>query len=131
MGAAGSGGAAGQAGSGGIGIVPQHVWVANLPLSVPAGTAACIEGPYSIPGGGSIVYDISDSGDNMDVSVVSDGSACDGSTGFAVTSSTAWSGLQSVQANTLNVGLYDLAITCYNLTADCTPYLNAFGYQDP
>jgi len=109
----------------------QHIWVANVPESVPAGVAACVEGPYVSPSGASLFYDIGDPyGDDMDVSIVSYGYACDGSTGYAITSSPNWAGRASPGTGSLPGGPYQLAITCYNLVDDCTPNLYAFGYED-
>jgi hypothetical protein len=58
------------------------------------------------------------------------GSDGDGSAGYAVTSATAWNGRQSVKTGPLPGGRYNLAVTCYNVTAYCEPLLNAFGYED-
>jgi hypothetical protein len=109
----------------------QHLWVANISESVPPGIAACIEGPFSSPSGATIFYDITDvQNDDMDVSVVADGEACDGSAGYALTSSTDWTGRQSAKTGALPGGHYNLAVTCYNPLVYCAAYLSSFGYQD-
>jgi len=109
----------------------QHIWVANAPQAVPAGVASCQEGPYQSPSGASIFYDIGDSyGDDMDVSIVAYGDHCDGSSGYAVSTSPSWAGRISPSTGSLPGGLYQLAITCYNLVDDCTPLLYSFGYED-
>jgi hypothetical protein len=109
----------------------QHIWVQNVSESVPPGVAACVEGPYVSPSGASIFYDITDTyGDNMDVSVVAEGYACDGSTGYAISSSTSWAGRSSRDTGSLPGGPYNLAITCYNLVDYCTPTLFQFGYEN-
>ena len=109
----------------------QHIWVANAPETVPAGSADCYEGPYVSPSGASLFYDITDTyGDYMDVSIVAYGDTCDGSSGYAITHSTDWAGRSSPGTGPVPGGSYQLAITCYNLVDPCTPYLYAFGYED-
>jgi hypothetical protein len=109
----------------------QHLWVANMSESVPAGLGACVEGPFSNPSGASIFYDISDVlHDDMAVSIVPEGSPCDGSAGYLVWDSTDWMGRQSAMTGSLAGGRYSLAVTCYNVSADCEPFLYAFGYED-
>ena len=109
----------------------QHLWVANVPESVPPGYSACVEGPYVSPSGASLFYDISDTlGDAMDVSIVPHGYPCDGYTGYAITTSPNWAGRASPGTGSLPGGAYDLAINCNNLVYNCEPFLYAFGYED-
>jgi hypothetical protein len=115
----------------GCGGKVQHLWVANVPESVPPGIAACVEGPYISPSGASLFYDISNTqGDDMDVSIVADGTPCDGSYGFAVYSSLNWNFRVSPSTGSLQGGPYNLAITCYNTDVYCTSFLYAFGYEN-
>jgi hypothetical protein len=115
----------------GCGGKVQHIWVANYTESVPPGIAACVEGPYISPSGASLFYDISNTlGDDMDVSIVPDGSACDGSSGFALYSSTSWNFRVSPSTGPLPGGPYNLAITCYNTLDYCQSFLYAFGYEN-
>jgi len=127
-----TGGTAGGAGAAGgaAGAIP-HVWVANVALNVPPGYSACVEGPYYSPSGANLFYDISDTvNDDMAVSIVANGNACDGSTGYGTISSTNWtSGASGFTTGALPGGAYLLAITCYNVAYDCTPFLSVFGYQ--
>jgi hypothetical protein len=106
-------------------------WVVNVGDSVPAGYSACVEGPYALPSGADIVFDVTDTvGDDMDVSVVRDGSSCDGSSGYGVAASSDWAGTLSRDTGSLPAGNYDLAVTCYNLIYDCTFTVTTFGYLD-
>ncbi len=90
-------------------------WVGNVGDSIPAGTSACVEGPYANPDGGDIVFDITDTfGDDMDVSVVQNGASCDGSRGYGKVGSTSWAGTLSSDTGPLPAGLYSLAVSCYN-----------------
>ncbi|HXJ21504.1 MAG TPA: hypothetical protein VMT03_14850 [Polyangia bacterium] len=109
----------------------EHLWVANYEESVGPGIAACVEGPYVSPSGASVFYDISDTfGDDMDVSIVPAGYACDGSSGLALYSSSNWDFRVSPSTGSVPAGSYSLAITCYNVVDYCTPFLYAFGYED-
>ena len=83
--------------------------------TVPAGVAQCVEGPYQIQDGDDIVFDITDTyGDDMDVSVVPNGAACDGSRGYGSIGSTSWAGTLSSETGPQAAGLYSLAVSCYN-----------------
>ena len=104
-------------------------WVVNVTDSLPAGYAACVEGPYTIPDGATIVFDVSDAyQDAMDVSVVPDGSSCDGTSGYGALSSSNWAGTGSSETQTLPAGNYDLAVNCNNFVSDCVFTVDTFGY---
>jgi len=104
-------------------------WVQDYPHTLPAGYADCVEGPYSIPDGAEIVFDVTDTyQDAMDVSVVPAGAPCDGSTGYGVLSSANWAGTGSNTTQTLPAGDYSLAVNCNNLIDDCAFTVTTFGY---
>ncbi|MFL5305888.1 MAG: hypothetical protein ACJ8F1_11785 [Polyangia bacterium] len=105
-------------------------WVINYAHSTPAGVAECIEGPYSIPSGAEIVFDINDTvGDAMYVSAVSNSSgSCDGSQGFGTIYHSDWAGTDTGYTGTLPGGLYNLAVACDNLVEDCIYTVVTFGY---
>ena len=104
-------------------------WVVNDSISLGAGYAACVEGPYAIPDGAVIFFDVTDAyQDAMDVSVVSASGVCDGTTGYAGLTSSAWAGTGPSDTNALPAGSYSLAVNCNNLVADCIFTVDKFGY---
>ena len=119
----------GCGGGGGTTRTTETDWVLSARHSTPAGFAGCIEGPYAIPSGAEIVFDITDTvGDALYVSAVPDGSSCDGSTGYGVIYHANWAGSDTGYTGTLPSGLYDLAVACDNLVEDCIYTVDTFGY---
>ncbi len=104
-------------------------WVVSAPHSIPAGATDCVEGAYALPNGGAIFFDITDTvGDAMYVSVVPDGSSCDGSAGQSVLYHQNWGGSDTRTTGSLPGGLYDLAVACDNFVEDCIFTVDTFGY---
>ena len=122
----------GCGGGGGGGGRPNAVetdWVLSADHSTPAGVAECIEGPYQIPSGAEIVFDVTDTvGDALYVSVVPHGASCDGSTGYGVKYHQTWGGSDTGYTGALSGGLYDLAVACDNIVDDCLYTIDTFGY---
>jgi hypothetical protein len=117
------GGSGGHTGGG------ETDWVLNIPHSTPAGIAECIEGPYQLPGGTEIVFDITDTvGDALYVSAVPDGASCDGSTGYGRIYHQTWNGSDTGYTGSLPSGLYNLAVACDNFVDDCIYTVDTFGY---
>jgi hypothetical protein len=104
-------------------------WVLNENHALDPGVAACVEGPYAIPDGANIVFDIDDAyGDDMDASVVATTQPCDGSYGYGKVVAPNWYGILTGETQALPAGYYDLAVTCYNQVYPCSFTVRTFGY---
>jgi hypothetical protein len=107
-----------------------HLLVSNADETVQAGTCHT-EGPYAIPAGASMTYDIYDVGDNMDVGFSPAADGCDLTNGFAVLTSSYWGGRQVDGADNLPGDTYYFVINCYNTDGyPCLPTLNSWTWDN-
>src|SRR5438270_12860093 len=106
----------------GCSVRTTHTLVANAYEVVPSGTCAT-DGPYPIPGGASMTYDITDFGDDMDVGFTSVADGCDLTNGgAAVESNTYWGGSLVETVDNVPPDSYYFVMNCYNLDgSDCVP----------
>jgi len=118
----GCGGASGDGNTGGTsGTEPTTHLLDQQSLTIPAGQADAV-GPYSVPGGATITYQITDTptgigSDTMTVGIATEATAqASNPTLFA-----AQSNVSSVTGTTpaLSAGAYDLYVACRNLVDNC------------
>jgi hypothetical protein len=81
------------------------------------------EGPFKVADGGSMAYDIIDSGNNMKVGVANYLDNCDLTNGYAITNNAAWSGEVMKSTGSLAGASYALVLMCNNTTPGivCSP----------
>jgi hypothetical protein len=87
------------------------------------------EGPYKIPDGASMTYDIVDANDNMKVGIANFLDGCDLTNGLAVTNNTNWAGEVTKSTGSLPGGSYDLVFICYDVSYFCSPTVYSLSYQ--
>jgi hypothetical protein len=124
-------GGSGNGGTGGTsGAQPTNHLLDQQSLTVPAGQATAV-GPYTVPDGATITYEITDTptgigSDTMTVGIATDATArASNPTLFA-----AQSNVSSVTGTTpaLVAGAYDLYVACSNIVDNCIFDETVTGY---
>jgi hypothetical protein len=88
------------------------------------------EGPFKIPDGATMTYDIVDAGDNMDVGIANLLDGCSLTNGLVVTSNANWAGEVTKTTGTLAGGSYDLVFICHDVSYFCSPTVYSLSYAD-
>ncbi len=88
------------------------------------------EGPFKIPDGATMTYDVFDDGSNMDVGIVNALDGCDLTQGYAVTSNTNWAGEVIKTTDSLPGGSYDLIFNCKDVSFFCSPTVYSLTYDN-
>jgi hypothetical protein len=87
-------------------------------------------GPFKIPDGATMTYDVFDTGSNMDVGIVNALDGCDLTKGHAVTSNTNWAGEVMKTTESLSGGSYQIVFNCKDLSYFCAPTIYSLSYEN-
>ena len=88
------------------------------------------DGPFEIPDGATMTYDIVGAGDNMEVGVANLLDGCDLTNGQAITNNTNWAGHVTKTTGSLSGGSYDLVFICNDVSYFCQPTVYALSYAN-